>query len=142
MSESNYNRVVKTFLLVIAAAIILYVLYLLIDIIIIIAISILLSFIFAPFVALLEARGMNRLPATIIVFAIFGFLLYLGLSVFIPKLVYQMDQLTSALKGFSIDEEMKAFESGIIKYIPFLQPGDVTEKVESFISNQVFYQAG
>jgi predicted PurR-regulated permease PerM len=137
MSESNYNRVVKTFLLVIAAAIILYVLYLLIDIIIIIAISILLSFIFAPFVALLEARGMNRLPATIIVFAIFGFLLYLGLSVFIPKLVYQMDQLTSALKGFSIDEEMKAFESGIIKYIPFLQPGDVTEKVESFISNQV-----
>lgn len=137
MFESLYNKFSRTLLWLIGAILILYLLYLLVDILIILAISILLAFIFAPFVAMMEARGLSRLPATLIVFAVFGFIIYLGLSFFIPKFVYQMDQLITALKDFSFDEEMKAFEAGIIKYIPFVQAGDITARVENFISTQV-----
>jgi len=137
MSESNYKRVVRLLLAILVIVLLSLTLYLLLDILIIIAIATLLSFIFAPFVALLEARGMNRLTSTLTVFAVFGLLFYLALSVFIPKLIYQMDQLMTALKDFSFEDEMKTFEAGIIKYLPFLQAGEITERVKNFISTQV-----
>ena len=70
-----------------------YLFLLLIDIFLILAISFLLAFIFAPFLHQHEEKGFDRLSSTLIVFVVFGFLVYLGLSFVIPKLAFQMDQL-------------------------------------------------
>ena len=93
MPETTYKKITKVIVWIAGAVILLYLLYLLSDIIIMLALSILLVLIFAPVVAMLEGRGFNRLTSTLITFALFGFVVYLGLSVVIPKFIFQMDQL-------------------------------------------------
>ena len=137
MLDSNYKTTTKLLIWIAGTIILLYLVYLLTEVIIIIAISILLAFIFAPFVSSLEERGFNRLTSTFLVFGVFGLIIYLSLSVIIPKLFFQMNQLVGALQGFSFDEEMKALEASLIHYLPFLEPGSLTTRVESFFSSQL-----
>ena len=137
MTDSILNKATKLFLSVAAIIIFFYLVYLLTEIIIIIALAILLAFIFAPFVSLIESRGFNRLSSTLITFGIFGFIIYFGLSIIIPKFIFQMDQLISSLEGFSLAEEMKVLEATLIKYIPFFQAGDLTNRMEMFITSQL-----
>ena len=59
MADSNYNYATKIFFWIAGTIIFLYLVYLLTEILVILALSILLAFIFAPFVALLEGRGFN-----------------------------------------------------------------------------------
>ena len=137
MSDSTYNKATKFFLSAVAVIIFLYIFYLLSEILIILALSILLAFILAPFVSILEAKGFNRLTSTLLIFGVFGFVIYFSLSIIIPKFVFQMDQLISALEGFSFADEMKTLEVTLMHYIPFLKAGDVTSKIEFFITSQV-----
>lgn len=137
MSENLYKslkRFLLWSLLIIAA---LFLFYTLINILLILTISILLAFIFAPFLHLLEERGFNRLSSTLIVFSCFGFVVYLGLSFVIPKLILQMDQLIQSLEGFSLNKELQYLESTIYHYLPLFSPGDLSSKVENFISSQI-----
>ncbi len=133
----TYKKVTKSFLWIAGVILFLYLVYLLTEIIIILSFSILLAFIFSPFISMLEGRGFNRLTSTLITFGIFSLIIYLGLSVVIPKLINQMNQLVAALQGFSIREEMKTLELSILKYIPFLERGTLTTRVESFLSSQL-----
>lgn len=137
MKDSTYNNFIKFLLLTAGTVILLYLFYLLTEILIILALSILLAFIFAPFVSLLEGKGFNRLTATLLIFAIFGFIIYFSLSIIIPKLVYQMEQLISSLEGFSFAEEMKTLEGTLLHYVPFLKAGDITHRMEMFFTTQV-----
>jgi predicted PurR-regulated permease PerM len=137
MSDSNYNNIAKYLLWIAATIIFLYVFYLLTEILIILALSILVSFIFAPFVSMLEAKGFNRLTSTLLIFGIFGFIIYFSLSIIIPKFVFQMNQLISSLEGFSFAEEIKALEISILHYIPFLKQGDLTSRIELFLASQL-----
>lgn len=114
-----------------------YLFLLLIDIFLILAISFLLAFIFAPFLHQLEEKGFNRLSSTLIIFAVFGFLVYLGLSFVIPKLALQMDQLIKSLEGFSLNTELKSIEAWIYHYLPLFQAGELSSRVEHFISSQI-----
>ncbi|OGU67344.1 MAG: hypothetical protein A2W30_04765 [Ignavibacteria bacterium RBG_16_36_9] len=137
MADSTYNNVTKFFLWIAAIIIFLYLVYLLTDIIIILALSILLAFIFAPFVSILEAKGFNRITSTLLIFGVFGFIIYFSLSIIIPKFVVQMDQIIKALEGFSFAEEIKALEITLLHYVPFLKAGDITHRVESLITSQL-----
>jgi len=137
MSDSNYNKATKFFLSAAALILFLYLVYLLTEIIIVLALAILLAFIFAPFVSILEAKGFNRLTSTLLTFGIFGFAIYFSLSIIIPKFVFQMDQLISSLEGFSFAEELKTLEVTLMHYVPFLEAGDLTNSIEVFVTSQV-----
>ena len=137
MTDSSYSKTTKYFLWIAAIIIILYLVYLLTEILVVLALSILLAFIFAPFVSLLEAKGLNRITSTLLIFGVFGFIIYFSLSIIIPKFVFQLEQIISALEGFSFAEEMKALEAAILHYVPFLKPGDLTHRMELFITSQV-----
>lgn len=134
MSDLVQKKIFKPILILTAFILALYFAYLLINIIIIVAVSILLGFIFAPFVKMLEARGLSRTFSTLIIFALFGFLIYLVLSFFIPKFFYQMDQLLVALKDFSLNEELATIENKILGVFPLFNKGELTLKVQQIIS--------
>ncbi len=136
MSDSTYNKATKFFLSITAVIIFLYLVYLLTEILIIFALAILLAFIFAPFVSILEAKGFNRFTSTLLIFGVFGFTTYFSLSIIIPKFIYQLDQLISSLEGFSLAEEMKTLELTLMHYVPFLKTGDLTSSIETFITSQ------
>jgi predicted PurR-regulated permease PerM len=137
MTDTPYKKILKVIFWVAGIVLLFYLIYALFEIILIVAISILLAFIFAPFIAMLEGRGLNRLTATLIAFGVLAFIIYFSLSIIIPKLVFQMNQLITALEGFSFADEMDAFEKSIAQYLPFLEPGDLTIRAEQFISSQL-----
>ena len=137
MPDLTYKKIVKPILWLAGTFITFYILYLLSDIIIIIAISILLSFIFAPIVATFEGKGFNRLSATLLSFGIIGLLVYLVLSVIIPKFILQMNHLIVALEKFDFAQELKSIEAAIISSLPFLEPGDISSRLQDFFSLQI-----
>jgi predicted PurR-regulated permease PerM len=108
--------------------------FLLINVLVLVAIAILLGFIFAPFVRLLEGKGFTRTISTLIVFTVFGFLLYLGLSFVIPKLFYQMNQVIALLEDFSLNEELNVLEKKILSVFPLFHKGELSLKVQGIIS--------
>lgn len=134
MAEVLNKKAMKYFLSLILIAAAIYLLYLLSNIVIIFALSVLLGFIFAPFVRALEGKGLSRTISTSIVFLSFGFLVYLAISSVIPKLVFQMDQLIVALKDFSLNEELNIIEKKMLAVFPFFHQGELAKKVETIIA--------
>jgi len=124
----------RIFLFLIGVVLFFYFALLLINVLVLVALSVLLGFIFAPFVRILEGKGFTRTISTLIVFTIFGFLLYLGLSFVIPKLFYQMDLVIISLKDFSLNEELNVIEKKILSVFPLFHKGELSLKVEGIIS--------
>jgi predicted PurR-regulated permease PerM len=135
------NNIKKVILYILAAAAILaaaYFLYVLSDLVIILIVSILISFIFNPFINFIERWGINRLFSTLLVFISFFFLVYLVISFIIPKLLFQMDELLVSMKDYSLHDQIIRIEDSIHTMFPFFTPGEMTHKIETFLSGQLF----
>ncbi len=137
MAELTGRRIIRFIIWTVLAVLALYFLYYISSILIIIAVSVLLAFIFEPFVKFLVNKGLSRLTSTLIIFVVTVFLVYLGLSFIVPKLVYQMNQLVNTLHVSTLHEQILSLEKTIFKYLPFLNYGDLSKKVEEFISSGV-----
>lgn len=124
----------RIFLSLLGAGILFYFSFLLVNVLVLIAVSVLLGFIFAPFVRTFEGQGFSRTISTLIVFAVFGFLFYLGLSFVIPKLFLQMDQVLVSLKDFSLNDELNDLEKKILSVFPLFHKGELSLKVQGIIS--------
>ena len=137
MKESNLKKIGKIFLWLVLAAILIYILFLLTDLLIILIISILLAFIFDPFVKQLEKEGLNRISSTIIIFAVVGLFVYLIISIFVPRLLYQINQLVKILQINSIEDQITIIEKEIYKYFPFFSPGEISTGIRNFIDSWI-----
>ncbi len=137
MPEVKFRRPIKLILWIIGSIIGLYVLFLVSNLIIILALSILLAFIFIPFIYSLEGQGFTRLTSTLIVFAAMAVLIYLGLSVVIPKFSYQMDQLIQRLSEFSYIDQIKILQGWLADTLPFIDTSNLSTRIEEFVSTQI-----
>jgi putative permease len=137
MTDHALKKIWKFFFWSVLIFLLLYLFYLLSDIIIIFVVSLLIAFIFNPFVTILERRGLNRLSSTLVMFVGVGILLYLVLSFFIPRFVFQMDQFINALKDFSLHEQLIKVEKEIYTFLPFYPLGEISKRIEQFISSQI-----
>lgn len=137
MPEVKFRRPIKLILWIIGSIIGVYVLFLVSNLIIILALSILLAFIFIPFIYSLEGQGFTRLTSTLIVFAAMAVLIYLGLSVVIPKFSYQMDQLIQRLSEFSYIDQIKILQGWLADTLPFIDTSNLSTRIEEFVSTQI-----
>ena len=137
MPDVTYKKIVRLLLWISVTFLALYILFQLIDLLLILALSILLAFIFAPFVFMLEQRGLNRLSATLAVFGMMAVLIYLGLSVVIPKFSEQMNQLITKLQQISLTEQLSIIQDWLTRNLPFGDFSNLTTKVEEFFSTQL-----
>ena len=124
----------KVFLFLLGVVLLFYFSFVLINVLVLIAVSILLGFIFAPFVRLLEGQGFTRTISTLIIFTFFGFLLYLSLSFVIPKFFFQMDQVLNSLKDFSLNKELNVLENRILSIFPLFDKGELSLKIQGIMS--------
>jgi predicted PurR-regulated permease PerM len=136
--EKSYKRISLYISLIAAALAAVYLLYILSDIVIILIVSVLISFIFNPVINFIERGGINRLFSTLIVFISFLFIIYLVLSFIIPKFIFQMNALIESMKEYSIHDQIIVFESEIHKLLPFFTTGELAYKIENFLSVQIF----
>ncbi len=137
MTDAAVKKIGKILIWVLVSALLLYTFYYLSDIILLVIISLLLAFIFEPFVRVLEKEGFNRFSATLIILIIVGFLIYLAFSFFIPRFVFQMNQLIATLQEYSLHDQLTKFEQSIHKFLPLFNPGDLSKRIEEFISSSI-----
>lgn len=137
MTDQTFKRLTKIILWTLGLFIFLYFAYLLSNIIIILIVSVLLAFIFHPLVSMLEQEGFNRLASTLFIFVGIGLFFYIGLSFFIPKFTMQMNHLIETLHGYSLQDQLLKIEKEIHSFLPFFQIGELTKKVEVFITDQI-----
>ncbi len=135
--EKGSKKLPKYFLWALIGIVIVYILYLITDVLIILAVSVLLALIFDPYVKMLEKKGFTRLTSTFIIFIILGFLFYFGLSYFIPQFLVQMNQLIQTLHVDSLHEQILTVEKTLYKYLPFFTLGDLSKRIEEFISSGI-----
>ncbi len=135
--EKSSKKLSRYFLWGVIGIIFIYLLYLISDVLIILAVSILLALIFVPYVKLLERKGLSRLASTFIIFIVLAFLFFFGLSYFIPQFLLQMNQLIQTLHVSSLHEQILSVEKTIYKYLPFFTIGDISKRVEEFISSGI-----
>jgi len=86
---------------------------------------------------MLEQEGFNRLASTLFIFLGVGLFLYIGLSYVIPKFTLQMNQLIEALRNFNLHDELIEIEKEISSLLPFFTVGELSKRVEDFITNQI-----
>jgi predicted PurR-regulated permease PerM len=139
LKELLKNRAMRFILLAAGLAVFLLLFYILLDVFVLFAISVLLAFIFQPFVLLFEKQGFNRLFSVIIVFFVVGLLLYLGLSIIIPRFVFQLNHLIETLHVYSLHDQLMLLEKEIYNFIPFFTPGSLAKRVEQVISLQIIH---
>jgi predicted PurR-regulated permease PerM len=86
---------------------------------------------------MLEQEGFNRLASTLFIFIGLGLFVYLGFSFLIPKFTFQMNQLINTLRDISLHDQLVKIEEEIQSVIPFFPVGELSKRVEEFISNQI-----
>lgn len=109
-----------------------------IDILLILAISVLISFILNPVVHFVELRGVNRTLSIFIIFIAFGFVLYWGISFLAEHIYFQMESLSASLNERNIREQLSELEIWISAHIPLVQADSVVEKIEKYFNSITF----
>jgi len=137
MKELTFKKVVTSILWVAGGCLLLYLLYLISEVLIIFIISILLAFVFQPFVSMLENKGLNRVTSIIAAFTSTGIIIYLAFSFLVPSFVYQMGQFASMLQAIPVHERIQTIEKEIHNFLPFFTLGELSKRFEQFISSGI-----
>ncbi|MGE5680741.1 MAG: AI-2E family transporter [Bacillota bacterium] len=135
MSELTIKKFTRYLLLSVLAAVLIYISYLFSDIIIMLAISLLLAFIFNPFVTALENLGLSRTLSIFVIIILTILLLSFGLSFLIPRLSEQMGTLSESIRHANLKQMMTELDRKIVRFVPFLRPGAVYTRFEGMIAS-------
>lgn len=137
MSEITLNKIKRVTLTVLGIGLAIYLAYLFIDILLMLAISVLLTFIFHPFVCFLEKRGFSRGWAIFMLLVTGSLIVFLGIYFLIPALSEQMNTLTDSVKHANLKQTLQNFDRSVSRFVPFIRPGTVYSRIESFASTIV-----
>ena len=144
MNEFVLNKIYNIILWVLriilwgsVAVAVIYLCYILSDMLVVFAVSVLLALIFDPFVSMIEKKGLNRLLSSLIIFAIFFFIIYLIFSFLVPSFIQQMKQLIEKVKVYLTFTQIRKIGTEVQKTIPLIKSGDLQERITRYISVQV-----
>ncbi len=138
ISEQIFSKSLKIFFGIIGIIILLYISYLIVDILIMIAFSVLVSLIFNPLVRLIESRGTQRLTSVIIVFLLSGFVIFIGLYVFIPKIIGQLNALGELLSKENVNQVFVDVQEIIQNSIPIIDSSNLASRLSETFSDLIF----
>lgn len=137
MSKLFKNKTLLISFIIIAIIMSAFFLFLISNLILLLSISGLVALIFNPLINFLESKGLNRLISTLGVFFIIGIIFYIGLSVLIPQFAIQMNQLILTLHVKTLHQQIYSVERKLYNYIPYFTMGQLTKRVDDFISSEI-----
>jgi predicted PurR-regulated permease PerM len=137
-SEKQFNFLKKVFLITFALVIVIYLTYLLAEIIAMLIVALLIAMIFNPVVDFIEKRGISRITAVIFVFSFTGFLVFIGISFLMPRIVRQFNAIALVVTPENLNLLLHQVERTIESFFPFLNSGELINKLLGFIQNLLF----
>ncbi len=137
ISELSLRKSLRIISIAFLIALTVYILFLFFDLVVMLIISLLIALIFNPVVSFFEKRGMPRLVAVLVVLLGTTLIILTALSVLIPKVVAQMNAISASLNREDINQFFLEVQNEIHNYIPFLDTGNLIEKVNEVLSSFV-----
>jgi predicted PurR-regulated permease PerM len=137
LSDFTARKIGKSFIALLLLAIVIYITLVFFDIILMLTISILIALIFNPLVTVIEKHGVSRLISVLIVFVLTGVVIFLGLSIFIPKIITQLNAIANNLTQEEIANLFKQIEEEMKNYLPFIDSEDLASQLSKFSSNLI-----
>lgn len=134
ISDISLKKVTKFLLGLVSLVFLVYFSVIIFDIIIMLILSILLAFIFNPLVMFLEKNGLNRLVSVLLVFLIAAFLTIFGFSVLIPKIVKQLNVISTNFSKENIDAVLGQFNQTLTEVLPLVSAEEITQQISTFFS--------
>jgi putative permease len=126
----------KTYLLIfVSLCVVASLFYLFADIIAMVAISVLLGLIFNPIVNFLEHHGLNRTVSVLLVFLCLVAAIAAGFSFLLPRIIAQMNTLTTTLTQENLQLLVQQFEKSVKSVFPFLGSVDLAQKITNVFQN-------
>ncbi|MFA7421281.1 MAG: AI-2E family transporter [Melioribacteraceae bacterium] len=130
------NRNLKLFAaLTFSAVVMALIAYKYIDILALLAVSILVSMIFNPVVDFLEQRKVPRVLAVLSIFVLTGLLLFTLVSILLPKLINQFEAIANSINNETMMNSIAQFEQTIKTRYPFLSSINFAEKISSIVND-------
>lgn len=141
-SEKQFNFLKKAFLITLGLVILVYLIYLLAEIIAMLIIALLLAMIFNPVVDFIEKRGISRLAAVLFVFILTGFFVFIGISFLLPRIVRQFNTLALVITPDNLKLLFSQVEKTIASFFPFFDSAQFVNRFISFTQNLLFGWVG
>ncbi len=109
--------------------------YLFSNTIALLAVSILIAMIFNPVVDFIEKQKIPRVIAVLLVFIFTILFLFSIISILLPRLLNQLNQIATALTEKNISDTLGQFELTLKSKFPFLNSINISQKVTSILNN-------
>lgn len=135
--EKRIVGIKKVSLIIISIGIIAFLSFLFSEIIAMLIVALLLAMIFNPIVDIIEKQGINRTVAVLSVFLLCGGCIFLLMSFLFPKIVHQLNSLSSAITPANLQSMNEQFEKTMTSFLPFFKSLNFTERFTSFLQKLV-----
>ncbi len=135
MKPYSTKNITKIAVLILALLLVFWIASYFSDVVVLLILSGLLSFILSPFVGALEIRGAKRTVAISLVFLLIFLSLGLGIWFGLPLLMDQLQTINQRFQDFPLAEKLQVLENQITKKIPFIQSADLSKRIDSAIAN-------
>lgn len=138
LSEKQFSLLKRITLIIVSLVILIYLSFLLAEIIAMLVVSLLIAMIFNPVVDFLEKRGLPRFVSVLAVFLLSGLLIFSALSFLMPKIVDQFNSLGLALTPQNMQAVIKNLEETLKSFFPFLNSVNFADRILTFIQNIIY----
>ncbi len=137
MSEELLKKGIKVTIAAVITALMLYLSFIILDIILMLTIAILIAFIFDPIVSYLQKKGVNRVFSILAVFILSIFILSIGFSVLVPKIVTQFNAISKNLTQDNVNTFISSALVQLESYFPFINIEETTNKLSVYLSELI-----
>lgn len=138
LMNKKYSTAKKVLLLISSLSVIVFLSFILSDILAVLIISLLLAMIFNPVVDFFEKKGFNRLVSVLFVFIFCGSLIIIAISYLIPKIFNQLNSLALIITPENLTSLFGQTEQALKKLFPFLTQLNIINRLSVELQNLLF----
>ncbi|PKL81556.1 MAG: hypothetical protein CVV24_14645 [Ignavibacteriae bacterium HGW-Ignavibacteriae-3] len=136
-TENQIKTSIKYLWLFLSVCALFVISFLFVDILSMLAVSMLLALIFNPIVDFLERNGLSRLISVLAVYIIAGLIIAASFSFLIPRIINQFNSLSATLTQDNLQTFFQQFEKSLKDTFPFLQSINIVDKLTVFTQGMV-----
>src|SRR4030095_197548 len=107
------------------------------DIFILLLLCLLFALVLNPIVDFTQSNGISRTLSILIVYAMIGIIIYGAVTMVIPSIAEQSEELQQSYKEFQVSEKIKTVDKWVEKNIPYMKKGEISKEIETVFKSSI-----
>ncbi|MCL5035210.1 MAG: AI-2E family transporter [Bacteroidetes bacterium] len=124
---------VRVLALVIGLLIAIWILSLLGVVFVMVLVALVMTYVLAPVVDMMETRGLNRVVSILLLYLVIAFFIVGLLSTILPPLIGQVSSLEDAIRSPAFAERLSGIQAELHARVPFINFGDISDQLNRLL---------